>query len=197
MRTRHEVRQVLARRRGQGRHPRDLRAQSEFESGSGAAKLAFDAEMVTTRQIYDLVELATDEKNYIALDFLQWFVSEQLEEVSKPSAAHGDPAPPVPACSWSRRTWLTKRSEREQWPVVSESGGSGENCCAGSGSGLLPRPSSATDGLPVPERRRVTWRPTVDRTAPEQVRKLAGWGLTQNDIASFVGCSQSLISLGF
>jgi hypothetical protein len=32
---------------------------------------------------------------------------------------------------------------------------------------------------------------------PEQVRKLAGWGLTQNDIASFVGCSQSLISLRF
>ena len=36
--------------------------------------------------------------------------------------------------------------------------------------------------------------PSID---PEQVRKLAGWGLTQNDIASFVGCSQSLISLGF
>ena len=32
---------------------------------------------------------------------------------------------------------------------------------------------------------------------PEQVRKLASWGLTQNDIASFVGWSQSLISLGF
>ena len=32
---------------------------------------------------------------------------------------------------------------------------------------------------------------------PEQVRKLAGWGLTQNDKASFVGWSQSLISLGF
>jgi len=32
---------------------------------------------------------------------------------------------------------------------------------------------------------------------PEQVRKLAGWGLTQNDIASFVGWSQSLISLRF
>ena len=27
--------------------------------------------------------------------------------------------------------------------------------------------------------------------------ELAGWGLTQNDIASFVGCSQSLISLRF
>jgi len=36
--------------------------------------------------------------------------------------------------------------------------------------------------------------PNID---PEQVRKLAGWGLTQNDIASFVGCSQSLISPRF
>jgi len=32
---------------------------------------------------------------------------------------------------------------------------------------------------------------------PEQVRKLAGLGLTQKDIASFVGCSQSLISKRF
>jgi len=32
---------------------------------------------------------------------------------------------------------------------------------------------------------------------PEQVRKLAGLGLTQKDIASFGGCSQSLISLRF
>jgi predicted transcriptional regulator len=32
---------------------------------------------------------------------------------------------------------------------------------------------------------------------PEQVRKLAGLGLTQKDMASFVGCSQSLISLRF
>ena len=43
---------------------------------------ALDSELNTTRQIYDLVTLATDEKNYIALNFLQWFVSEQLEEVS-------------------------------------------------------------------------------------------------------------------
>ena len=27
---------------------------------------------------------------------------------------------------------------------------------------------------------------------PEQVRKLAGWGLTQYDIASLVGCSHTL-----
>ena len=30
--------------------------------------------------------------------------------------------------------------------------------------------------------------PNID---PEQVRKLAGWGLTQNDIASFVGWSHT------
>ena len=36
--------------------------------------------------------------------------------------------------------------------------------------------------------------PNID---PEQFRKLAGWGLTQNDIASLVGWSQSLISLRF
>ena len=35
--------------------------------------------------------------------------------------------------------------------------------------------------------------PNID---PEQVRKLAGWGLTQNDRASFVGWSQSSLSAG-
>jgi bacterioferritin B len=55
---------------------------SEFESAAEAAQLALDSELNTTRQIYDLVRLATEEKNYIALNMLQWFVSEQLEEVS-------------------------------------------------------------------------------------------------------------------
>jgi hypothetical protein len=32
---------------------------------------------------------------------------------------------------------------------------------------------------------------------PEQVRKLAGLGLSQREIASIVGCSQTLISLRF
>jgi ferritin len=36
----------------------------------------------TTEEIYELVALATAEKNYIAVNFLQWFVSEQLEEIS-------------------------------------------------------------------------------------------------------------------
>jgi len=36
---------------------------------------------------------------------------------------------------------------------------------AGSGRDLLTRLSSTTDGLPVPGRRRVTWRPSVGQTA--------------------------------
>ena len=53
---------------------------------------------------------------------------------------------------------------------------------------LSPRGALAVLGHPAGSRRLII---------PEQVRKLAGWGLTQNDIASFVGWSQSLISLGF
>ena len=56
--------------------------QNEFKSAEAAAQLALDSEIRTTNQIYELVSLATAEKNYIALNFLQWFVNEQLEEVS-------------------------------------------------------------------------------------------------------------------
>ena len=56
--------------------------RNEFRSAEDAAQLALDSELRTTRQIYDLVELATAEKNHIAKNFLQWFVNEQLEEVS-------------------------------------------------------------------------------------------------------------------
>jgi bacterioferritin B len=56
--------------------------RNEFRSAEDAAQLALDSEIRTTKQIYDLVEMATAEKCYIATNFLQWFVSEQLEEVS-------------------------------------------------------------------------------------------------------------------
>ena len=51
-----------------------------FRSADEAAQLALDSELRTTQQIYDLVNLATEEKNHIAKNFLQWFVNEQLEE---------------------------------------------------------------------------------------------------------------------
>jgi ferritin len=56
--------------------------RNKFETAIDAAQLAYDSEARTTRQIYDLVDLAAGEKNHIATNFLQWFVSEQLEEMS-------------------------------------------------------------------------------------------------------------------
>ncbi len=38
--------------------------------------------MEVTRQINGLMSLAIEQKDYIAQDFLRWFVTEQLEEVS-------------------------------------------------------------------------------------------------------------------
>ncbi|MGO9809342.1 MAG: hypothetical protein ACLP53_00840 [Isosphaeraceae bacterium] len=46
------------------------------------------------------------------------------------------------------------------------------------------------------EREAIFFTPHAPRPTPHASR-LAGWGLTQNDIARFVGRSQSLISLGF
>ena len=39
-------------------------------------------EKEVTEQIYSLVDQAQTDRNYIALRFLDWFVTEQLEEVS-------------------------------------------------------------------------------------------------------------------
>jgi bacterioferritin B len=55
---------------------------NDFASAEAAAQSALDSEVRTTEQIYSLVELAGAEKNYIAVNFLQWFVSEQREEIS-------------------------------------------------------------------------------------------------------------------
>lgn len=56
--------------------------RNRFESAVDAAQLAYDSEDRTTRQIYDLVDLAAEQRNHIATNFLQWFVSEQLEEMA-------------------------------------------------------------------------------------------------------------------
>lgn len=53
-----------------------------FASVEEAVKLSLDWEQEVTRQIYALVTLAEQEKNYITHHFLQWYVDEQLEEVS-------------------------------------------------------------------------------------------------------------------
>jgi ferritin len=58
------------------------KGQAEFETVEEAVQLALDWELTVTKQINDLVGLAAKESDHLAQIFLQWFVSEQLEEVT-------------------------------------------------------------------------------------------------------------------
>ncbi len=69
--------------------PEIKRPPSEFKSAHDAVKAALDWENEVTSQIYGLVELCQKERNFIALRFLDWFVDEQLEEVSLMSTLLG------------------------------------------------------------------------------------------------------------
>jgi ferritin len=56
--------------------------KAQFGSARECAELSRDWEREVTQQIYELVDTAKEDNNYIALRFLDWFVTEQLEEVS-------------------------------------------------------------------------------------------------------------------
>jgi ferritin len=56
--------------------------QAAFKSVEEAVKLALKWELEVTQRINGLMTLAIEQKDYIAQDFLRWFVTEQLEEVS-------------------------------------------------------------------------------------------------------------------
>src|ERR1044071_319287 len=45
-------------------------------------QLSLDQEVHVTKQINALVDLAKKENDHITINFLQWFLTEQLEEVS-------------------------------------------------------------------------------------------------------------------
>jgi len=62
---------------------------SEFSSAREAVSRALDWEKEVTEQIYELVELCEKERNHIAIRFLDWFVTEQLEEVTIMSSLLG------------------------------------------------------------------------------------------------------------
>jgi ferritin len=53
-----------------------------FATAGEAVGAAVDWELEVTRHINDLMDLAVQERDHIAQNFLQWFVAEQLEEVS-------------------------------------------------------------------------------------------------------------------
>jgi len=60
-----------------------------FASAEEAVSLSLDWEEEVTQQIYGLVDVARDDSNHIALRFLDWFVTEQLEEVNTMSTLLG------------------------------------------------------------------------------------------------------------
>lgn len=59
--------------------------KNRFQSAEECVALSVDWEETVTEQIYGLVDLAKNDNHYVALRFLDWFVTEQLEEVSSMS----------------------------------------------------------------------------------------------------------------
>jgi ferritin len=57
-------------------------AQCDFASAEEAVRLSLNWELKVTEQINELMDLATTQKNHITKNFLEWFINEQLEEVS-------------------------------------------------------------------------------------------------------------------
>ena len=55
---------------------------SGFRSAEEAVQLSLDSELRVTRQINGLMDRAIKENDHITGNVLQWFVNEQLEEVS-------------------------------------------------------------------------------------------------------------------
>lgn len=59
---------------------------TEWKSVLDVFESAYKHEQLVTKMIYDLVESAEKEKDYATLEFLQWFVKEQVEEEAQTSA---------------------------------------------------------------------------------------------------------------
>jgi ferritin len=57
-------------------------AKSDFKTAQEAVKLSLTWEITVTKQINGLVDLAIKENDHTTRNMLQWFVNEQLEEVS-------------------------------------------------------------------------------------------------------------------
>ena len=56
--------------------------QTKFDDGVAPVKMALEQEERVGEEIYRLFELARETKDYRAEQFIQWFVKEQVEEVS-------------------------------------------------------------------------------------------------------------------
>jgi len=59
---------------------------AEWDSPLAAFENALDHERIVTGRIHDLVTMAAEEKDHASVNFLQWFVGEQVEEESSVDA---------------------------------------------------------------------------------------------------------------
>ena len=59
--------------------------KADYDSAQAMVEAALASEETVTKQINELVALAEAEKDYATRSFLQWFVDEQLEEMSMQS----------------------------------------------------------------------------------------------------------------
>lgn len=74
--------QYIADAGGQPIVPATREPKNQFASVEEAVELALNQELTVTEQINELVSLTARENDYLTREILQWFVTEQLEEVS-------------------------------------------------------------------------------------------------------------------
>jgi ferritin len=67
---------------GQVRVPSVGEPKFDFQSAKEAVQAALNWEVEVTKQINTLMDLAIEQNDHIGQDFLRWFVTEQLEEIS-------------------------------------------------------------------------------------------------------------------
>ena len=70
---------------GQPVIPATKAVKNNFENAVEAVELALNQELKVTEQINNLVDVSVEAKDHLTRQFLQWFVTEQLEEVSSMS----------------------------------------------------------------------------------------------------------------
>lgn len=104
---------------GKVRVPAIEEPRHDFTSAEEAVKAALDWEVEVTRQINGLMDMAISQNDHIAQDFLRWFVTEQLEEVSTMSTLLN-----VVRRAGDNILWVEDYLARN--PVVGQTGGTPE-----------------------------------------------------------------------
>ena len=106
---------VPARRRSRGEDPRHRRPEVELlRRRRRPSQLALEQEKRVGKEIYSLFELARETNDYRAEQFMQWFVKEQVEEVSPMADLLKSSSAARTTCSPSRTSSPARRSARAE-----------------------------------------------------------------------------------